>query len=59
MSSGGRAIGNSDRDRKPKLLAITRAVLENRVQTPVDDRGVLARATIKSPPALTDYVSSL
>jgi hypothetical protein len=37
MSSGGRAIGDSDRDRKPKLLAITRAVLENRVQTPVND----------------------
>jgi hypothetical protein len=40
MSSGGRAIGNSDRDRKPKLLAST-MVLKNRAQTPVDDLAVL------------------
>jgi hypothetical protein len=40
MSSGGCAIGNSNRHRKPKLLAIT-MVLKNRVQTPVDDRAVL------------------
>jgi hypothetical protein len=41
MSSGGRAIGNSDSDRKPELRAIT-VVLKNRVQIPVDDRAVLS-----------------
>jgi len=48
MSSGGRAIGNSDSDRKPELRALT-VVLKNRVQTPI----VVARARIRSPPSLT------
>ena len=41
MSSGGRAIGNSDSDRKPELRTLT-VVLKNRVQTPIDDRAVLS-----------------
>jgi hypothetical protein len=39
MSSGGRAIGNSDRTASPNL-AIT-MVLKNRAQTPVDGLAVL------------------